>query len=84
MFNQQTTKETNDIKFKRFNNYFLYFFAFKLPLTSSSSHRPVVNYFKILIARKQQKKNSETCLSLDANTNVVHNLIINNIFNFYL
>ena len=84
MSNYQMTKESNEIKLRRFNNYLLYFLTFKLPLTSSSSNRSIINYFKILIIRNQSAKDNTIYFDSDIELSIVHNFIINKLFKAYL
>ena len=84
MSNYQMTKESNEIKLRRFNNYLLYFLAFKLPLSSSSSNRSIINYFRILVARNQLAKDNTICSDSGIEVSIVHNLIINKLFKAYL
>ena len=84
MSNYRINEETTRIKIRRLNNRFLYFFAFKLPLTHSSSNRPLVNYFTILTSRYNLIEGKANSLNSYAEITVLHNLIINNLFRFYL
>jgi hypothetical protein len=84
MSNYRINEETTRIKIRRLNNRFLYFFAFKLPLTPSSSHRPLVNYFTILTSRYNLIEGKANSLNSYAEITVLHNLIINNLFRVYL
>lgn len=85
MLNPRNSKRTINIKFQRFSNRFLYFLAFKSPLTSSYSNRILVNYFNILITRDQPKQKREIILSdFFFNIKTCHNLVINNIFKLHL
>ena len=85
MLNPRNSKRKINIKFQRFSNRFLYFSAFKSPLTSSYSNRILVNYFNILITRDQPKQKGEIMLfDFFFNIKTCHNLVINNIFKLYL
>jgi hypothetical protein len=84
MFNYRINKETKGTKLRRLNNRFLYFFAFKLPLTASSSNRSIVNYFTILTSDDNLRGGKVSDINSHAEIRVLHNLIINNLFKFYL
>jgi|SouAtlMetagenome_1021521.scaffolds.fasta_scaffold00259_5 hypothetical protein len=85
MLNHRVSKKNFNIKFQRFSNRFLYFIAFKLPLTSSYSNRTLVNYFNILITRDSPRQKKKIIIyDFFINIKTCHNLLINNIFKFYL
>jgi hypothetical protein len=75
-------KNKNNNKVRRLDNRLLYFLAFKLPLNSSYSNRTMTNYFNILIIRNEVKHKKNSSFSDDLS--IIHNLVINNIFKFYL
>jgi len=88
MLNHQINEKKNETKSKRFENRFLYFLSFKIPLTSSYSNRALVNYINMILARDlliQKNRNTgyfSLLNSIDKGT--VHNLVINNILKFYI
>jgi len=88
MLNYQINQKKNETKSKRFENRFLYFLSFKIPLSSSYSNRALVSYINMILARDLlNTKNRNTAYfsllnSLDKG--VVHNLVINNILKFYI
>jgi len=85
MPNSQISKKNINSEAKRIDNRFLYFLAFKLPLTSSYSNRTFVNHFDILIARDYPRQHSYVLSSnFLGDISVLHNLVINNIFKLYL
>ena len=88
MSNFQNNREKRNIKLQRFENRFLYFLSFKIPLSSSYSNRALVSYINMILARDLliQKNRNTAYFSLlnSLDKGVVHNLVINNILKFYI
>jgi|MDSW01.1.fsa_nt_gb hypothetical protein len=85
MSNFRTGEKDFSLSHQRLSNRLLYFSAFKLPMHSSYSNRPLINYFDISLSNEESKGKKNTFSSNNfAQTKIFHYLLINNIFQFYL
>lgn len=85
MLNNRTDKMDCGVNSQRLNNRFLYFSAFKLPMSCSYSDRALVNYFNILVYRAGNEEIKNIRFLDDSGyITIVHHLVINKIFKFYL
>ena len=88
MLNHHINKKKNETKSKRFENRFLYFLSFKIPLTSSYYNRALVNHINMIITRDvliQKNRNTGYFTLVNyIDKGTVHNLVINNILKFYI
>ena len=85
MLNHRTDKMDCGVNSQRLNNRFLYFSAFKLPMSCSYADRALVNCFNILVYRAGNEEIKNTRFLDDSGyITIVHHLVINKIFKFYL
>ena len=85
MLNYRTDKMDRGLNFQRLNNRFLYFSAFKLPMSCSYSDRALVNYFNILVLRAGNEEIKNIRFLDDSGyIAIINHLVINKILKFYL